>query len=68
MLSELEQEMILEKVRVKYAEDNNGEDGFAEDDIINEVLFLGGDMTDVYQIMILAMDELIKLNDEEDIW
>lgn len=65
MLSELEQEVILEKVMVKFKEDNDGKEGFAKDDIINEVLLLGGDMIDVYKIMILGMDEIIRLNDEE---
>lgn len=44
-------ELVVKKVMDKFAKENDGSRGWANEDIENEILLLSGAMTDVYEAM-----------------
>lgn len=49
-------ELVVKKVMDKFARENNGSKGWTKEDIQNEILNLGGTMTDVYEVMKIGLD------------
>lgn len=49
-------ELVVKKVMDKFAKENDGSKGWTKEDIQNEVLNLGGTMTDVYEAMKIGLD------------
>ena len=49
-------ELVVKKVMDKFVRENNGSKGWTKEDIQNEVLNLGGTMTDVYEAMKIGLD------------
>lgn len=49
-------ELVVKKVMDKFARENDGLKGWTKEDIQNEILNLGGTMTDVYEAMKIGMD------------
>lgn len=45
-------ELVVKKVMDKFARENNGSKGWTKEDIQNEILNLGGTMTDVYEAIL----------------
>lgn len=49
-------ELVVKKVMDKFERENDGSKGWTKKDIQNEVLNLGGTMTDVYEAMKIGLD------------
>ncbi|HEK9985589.1 TPA: hypothetical protein TVN94_000027 [Streptococcus equi subsp. zooepidemicus] len=49
-------ELVVKKVMDKFARENDGLKGWTKEDIQNEILNLGGTMTDVYEAMKIGLD------------
>lgn len=49
-------ELVVKKVMDKFVKENDGSKGWTKEDIQNEVLNLGGTMTDVYGAMKIGLD------------
>ncbi|HHR6834715.1 TPA: hypothetical protein ACS82W_001586 [Streptococcus pneumoniae] len=54
-------ELVVKKVMDKFAKKNDGSRGWVKEDIENEILLLGGTMTDVYESMKIGFN--VCLND-----
>ena len=49
-------DLVVKKVMDKFARENDGSKGWTKEYVQNEVLNLGGTMTDVYEAMKIGLD------------